>query len=299
MAIGQVRPAVVPQRRIQNQMYHFLVSYNGWSMSNDSINMSRAFEYTEDSLRQFYKPNGIFDIVQISKIPALFASETGGSGAQVAQVGYINHISRNGRNVDLRYTFDSSIPPIKNQQLEQLFPILGIESFELSRTHWAIKDVDLFRALYENQVGKIVSPKLFSIDNIHSIEDDLLSIMMPFSGDFKEVNITLQQMADSLDLRCLRADDIWENDAVIQDIVSLICRSKIVICDCTGRNPNVFYEIGIAHSLGKDVILITQSAQDIPFDLRHLRYLRYLNNNEGRKNLSEQLSKKVATIIDY
>ena len=55
----------------------------------------------------------------------------------------------------------------------------------------------------------------------------------------------------------------------------MICKSSVVVCDLTGKNANVFYEAGIAHSLGKDVILITQSADDVPFDLRHLRYIPY------------------------
>jgi hypothetical protein len=76
---------------------------------------------------------------------------------------------------------------------------------------------------------------------------------------------------------------------VIQDVISLIDRSAFVICDCTGRNPNVFYEIGIAHSLGKEVILITQNGDDVPFDLRHLRYLQYLNNGEGLVELEARL----------
>jgi hypothetical protein len=57
---------------------------------------------------------------------------------------------------------------------------------------------------------------------------------------------------------------MWENPAIIQDIVSLIDRSRVVICDCTGRNPSVFYEIGIAHTLGREVILITQNPEDSP-----------------------------------
>jgi hypothetical protein len=97
-------------------------------------------------------------------------------------------------------------------------------------------------------------------------------------------------------LRCRRADDIWENPAVIQDVVSLIDRSAVVVCDCTGRNPNVFYETGIAHALGREVILITQSEADIPFDLRHLRYVRYLNNGEGRAELQDVLGKRLADL---
>ncbi len=70
-----------------------------------------------------------------------------------------------------------------------------------------------------------------------------------------------------------------------------------MICDCTGKNPNVFYEAGIAHTLGKEVILITQSASDVPFDLRHLRYVSYLNNREGRKELAVQVQARLTTLL--
>ncbi|KTC71480.1 hypothetical protein Lbir_1734 [Legionella birminghamensis] len=98
-------------------------------------------------------------------------------------------------------------------------------------------------------------------------------------------------------LKCRCVDDIWENPAVIQDVVSLIDRSRVVICDCTTRNPNVFYEIGIAHTIGREVILITQSAEDIPFDLRHLRYVSYLNNGEGLEILGNIIQARLETLV--
>jgi hypothetical protein len=82
-------------------------------------------------------------------------------------------------------------------------------------------------------------------------------------------------------------------------VVALIDRSRIVVCDCSGRNPNVFYEAGIAHTLGREVILITQNDQDIPFDLRHLRYIRYLNNAEGRAALTQQLQARMQTLLGH
>jgi hypothetical protein len=114
--------------------------------------------------------------------------------------------------------------------------------------------------------------------------------------NFNAVYSTLQHLATSLGLRCRRADDIWESPAVIQDVVTLIDRSNVVICDCTGRNPNVFYEIGIAHALGKEVILITQAEADIPFDLRHLRFVQYLNNGEGLSALSARLQPRLSDL---
>lgn len=58
----------------------------------------------------------------------------------------------------------------------------------------------------------------------------------------------------------------------------------------------MFYEIGIAHTLGREVILITQADADIPFDLRHLRYVRYLNNGEGLQTLRERLQPRLAEL---
>lgn len=69
-----------------------------------------------------------------------------------------------------------------------------------------------------------------------------------------------------------------------------------MVCDFSGKNPNVFYEAGIAHTLGKHVVPITQSASDIPFDLQHHRYLKYLNNDEGRSNLVEGLTSRFAKL---
>jgi hypothetical protein len=124
------------------------------------------------------------------------------------------------------------------------------------------------------------------LSEYENIETTLVSAMMPFHPSFDAVYATLQRTAQTAGFRCQRADDIWENPLVIQDVVSLIDRSSLVICDCTGRNANVFYEIGIAHTLGREVILITQVREDIPFDVSHLRFVQYLNNGEGLNALS-------------
>jgi len=73
--------------------------------------------------------------------------------------------------------------------------------------------------------------------------------------------------------------------------------SRAVVCDCTDRNPNVFYEIGIAHTLGREVVLLSQNGADIPFDLRHLRYIPYLNNVEGRPALSDALADRLSALV--
>jgi hypothetical protein len=64
-----------------------------------------------------------------------------------------------------------------------------------------------------------------------------------------------------------------------------------LIADCTGRNPNVFYEIGIAHTVGRKVILISQHADDMPFDLAHIRRIAYEYTPRGMAAFEETLRK--------
>lgn len=141
----------------------------------------------------------------------------------------------------------------------------------------------------------VFSPAVFHIPT-EPMDRSLVSVMMPFDGSFNAVYEAIKNAAGRTMLHCLRVDDIWEHSTIIQDIFNLIFRSHIVVCDLTGRNPNVFYEAGIAHTLGKHVVPITQNPDDVPFDLRHHRYIRYLNNKEGHASLDAELQKRFATL---
>jgi hypothetical protein len=139
------------------------------------------------------------------------------------------------------------------------------------------------------------SPSVFEIPNT-PLEPDLVAVMMPFDAALTAVYQTIQSACTHARYRALRADNIWENSTIIQDIFSLIFRSSIVIVDFTGKNPNVMYETGIAHTLGKLVIPISQSIDDVPFDMRHHRALTYYPNSEGLQSLENSLSNKLAQV---
>lgn len=143
----------------------------------------------------------------------------------------------------------------------------------------------------------IFCPDVFKIPE-ETVDLNLVAIMMPFSRDFTEVYSTIKESCKNVGVRCQRVDDIWKNSTIIQDIFELIYISSIVIADLSGKNPNVFYEIGIAHTLGKTVIPIVQNFDDIPFDLQHHRALTYLNNSEGRSNLQKALEKRLISLIN-
>lgn len=141
----------------------------------------------------------------------------------------------------------------------------------------------------------LFAPNVFALPEI-SIETDLAAVMMPFSAEFRSVYEAISRSCKAASLRCLRADDIWENSIIVQDIFNLVFRAHVVVVDFTGRNPNVMYETGIAHTLGKHVVPISQSMDDVPFDLRHHRVLKYLPNSEGLAKFETSLTARLIKV---
>jgi hypothetical protein len=140
------------------------------------------------------------------------------------------------------------------------------------------------------------APKVFDLPQPMLIQHDLVAIMMPFDAAFVRVQEAIEQACGNAIFRCRRADDIWANSSIIQDVFELIVVSEIVVVDLTGKNPNVMYETGIAHTLGKHVVPIAQSIEHVPFDLRSHRVLPYHPNREGLSSLVDELTKRLLTI---
>lgn len=279
-------------------MFNLLMFNVDWASGRATVPIGRMFEYTDDHIADQFRQDGNPLLERLTALPCLFCEE--GVTDEVARVGQINRARVVGRDVALEVSFDAEVPALLNSMMYANRMELNMpHDFEFSRNHWAVKDVDLYRFLLRNVRPRRQRPTVFQIPEHENIEPTLASAMMPFDAGFNAVYDAIRQAAENVGLRCRRADDIWENAAIIQDVVALIDRSRIVICDCSGRNPNVFYEAGIAHTLGREVILITQSEHDIPFDLRHLRYVRYHNNGEGRAALVEALQGRMQTLLGH
>ena len=126
----------------------------------------------------------------------------------------------------------------------------------------------------------------------------LIFMLMPFEKDL--TNIYEQYIKEPLiskGYNVKRADDFYRSTDILADILNSISDADIIIADLTGRNPNVFYELGIAHRNNiKNVILICQKEDDIPFDLRGKRTILYENTLEGYKKLREEVPKYIKEI---
>lgn len=120
-------------------------------------------------------------------------------------------------------------------------------------------------------------------------------VIMPFNNNMDPVyQDHILKVCNKIGYECKRADDIYAPNIIINDIYSMISNSDVIICDCTNKNANVFYELGIAHALGKGAICITQKDGDIPFDIKQLRYIKYEYTPRGMNDFEEKLEKYLA-----
>lgn len=281
-------------------MFNLLVKSSPWTGGTATFGTDRVLSLTEDSLTKKFSPGGTLDFDALTKLPTLFVEETNRDANQVARIGKVINVSLQRHQYVIQYLLDGDARPIPQSELIKLAPQLNIDiprrGFdELSTTHWAVKNADLFQALYNSPSTNTRMPKVFNVPKNQAIEKDLISVMMPFAG-FDAVYDAIKTAAKLANMRCTRADEIWENPTIIQDIASLIDRAAIVVCDCTKKNANVFYELGVAHALGKEVILIAQHETDIPFDVVHHRYIVYHNNAEGLEKLAGIIAGRVNTL---
>ncbi len=116
-------------------------------------------------------------------------------------------------------------------------------------------------------------------------------VLSPFSSPFNEYyKGVLAPAIRAADLEPIRADDVYGPVPIINDIVEGIRNSVSLVADVTGRNPNVNYELGLAHAFGRPVVIISQSIEDIPFDYRHLRVVIY---DTGQKDWESKLQTSI------
>jgi len=124
-----------------------------------------------------------------------------------------------------------------------------------------------------------------------------LFCFVPFKSSFNRLyKEQIKPVVKASGFKCVRADDIFSPTPILEDIWIHILKCKVVIADVTGRNPNVFYEIGIAHTVGKPVIVITQDKDDIPFDIAQLRYFEYSDNAQGWDTLRNKIALALRSI---
>ncbi len=141
-------------------------------------------------------------------------------------------------------------------------------------------------------LGKIFGGMNFTLD------PQLCFVLMPFDMSFQALyEDHVRPTVVRAGLRCERADDIRGTALITWDIWERINRSRFLVAELTGQNSNVFYELGLAHALSKDVILITQSMEFVPFDLKTIRCVVYDFTPRGTQKLERELAETIGTLM--
>jgi hypothetical protein len=122
---------------------------------------------------------------------------------------------------------------------------------------------------------------------------NLCFVMMPFGEGFDAVYRSLiKPSVSQFGLTAVRADEMSASGLIVEQIRVAIQQSRLCIADVSLRNPNVLYEVGIAHTIGKPTILLARDIGDLPFDLKSLRTISYQPSGleQGRIELSKAIA---------
>lgn len=111
----------------------------------------------------------------------------------------------------------------------------------------------------------------------------LCFVVMPFRAELNFFYLYLRKhLQEKHGLRVERGDHRILTIPLLEKIRGQIIEADVILAEITGRNPNVFYELGLAHAFEKPVVLLTQDkASDIPTDIRHHEFLGYDLGDDG------------------
>ena len=130
------------------------------------------------------------------------------------------------------------------------------------------------------------------------INKKLCFLIMPFNENWSDTIFSyIKNILSTFSLEVKRADSV-SGHIIMEDIWRLLNEAIIVIADISSLNPNVFYELGIAHTLGKQVILLAQSTDHIPFDISQYRHIIYNNDVSAYNTLNDKLPNFVHSILE-
>ena len=154
---------------------------------------------------------------------------------------------------------------------------------------------DQMKARPESNI--VVSPS-FGPPQTASNEAQVLAIIPPSKTSEEHYTNAIKRVTYNLNIKCERAKDLFSNNSLLDKNWSALFHTQLCIADCTGRDPNIFYALGVAHTIGKKCILISQSLEDIPIDLRQSPVIIYDQSPEGIAQFEQTLSDLLSNEFD-
>jgi len=131
-----------------------------------------------------------------------------------------------------------------------------------------------------------------NVDNL-KLDKNLIFVLTPFHPSERSTFSTIVEAFDSYGARIVRGDEQSVRGDILSHIIKLMLSSRLVIADVSSRNPNVMYELGIAHALGKDVVMISNTKDELPFDINSRRIIFYDEPSELVHKLRREIGRKI------
>lgn len=164
------------------------------------MDASRVLEYTDSTVKGYVLGDGrAVDASRLINLPTLVMPETGAPGL-LAHVGRLDSLTPRGSFYAFRFTPTPGLAPIPTDEVEAAASALGVDDWEFRRTHWAVKDSDLYHVLFARLVAA-PAPKVFKLPPSPP-EADLVAVMMPFDARFTAVYEAIQTAVGKAGLRC-------------------------------------------------------------------------------------------------
>jgi len=123
------------------------------------------------------------------------------------------------------------------------------------------------------------------------VEPNLVFVLTPFHSEYQKEFDVIASVCRGLGLTAMRGDEEFVEGEVFPHILKLIARARLIIANVDGRNPNVFYELGIAHAMNKTTILVAPRPDDVPFDLRTKRLVLFESTEDLSTKLRDELAR--------
>ena len=183
--------------------------------------------------------------------------------------------------------------PADQSENYALFPIAAKREFEehLSRLGGVLK---LIEATASANPGVSLSVAVTEPAKYLTGTAFIMMWMDPQHPELNDVADAVRSVFRSFEVRAVRADDIEHEGLITERILNEIRTSEFLFADLTGMRPNVYYEIGYAHALGKRVILFRKSGTGLHFDLAGYNCPEY----ENLRDLREKLSKRLVSLTN-
>lgn len=128
------------------------------------------------------------------------------------------------------------------------------------------------------------------------LEVDLKQVIVltPFSSEFDEAYRVVAEVCTRAGFKCIRGDEEYAAGEVFSHIIRQIVKSRLVVANISGRNPNVYYELGVAHGIDKPTVLLSNDITEVPFDLKTKRIILFKDVRHLRDELSLALIRVIA-----